>query len=98
MTKPFGKIRSPTPSLLYYIKIYKFLWKQHLGNVTWGILSFAFIYLEDDISLIQKELGIVGYTNQEISGLEANKNAIAYLFMFRCSLRQWSRCVNINRG
>ncbi|CAG8586662.1 3140_t:CDS:1, partial [Racocetra persica] len=37
--------------------------------------------LEDDIVTIQKELGIVGYTNQEIAE-EADKNARVYLRKF----------------
>jgi hypothetical protein len=56
-----------------------------------GEIYHLLLYLEDDISMIQNYLGIVGYTNQEISGLEADKNARAYLYMFRCSLRKWSR-------
>jgi hypothetical protein len=44
------------------------------------------LYLEWDISLIHGDLGIIGYTNSEISGLEADKNARAYLQKFRQSL------------
>jgi len=62
--------------------------KETFGKMLLETLYHLLLYLEDDISLIQKELGIVSYTNQEISGLEANKNAIAYLYMFRCSLRK----------
>nr|CAG8592369.1 14328_t:CDS:1 [Entrophospora candida] len=36
------------------------------------------LYLEEDINIIQEELGILGYTNQEIAG-EADKNARVYL-------------------
>ena len=62
-------------------------------NITFGKMSFEeiyhlLLYLKDDISLIQKELSIVNYTNQEISKLEANKNVIVYLYIFRCSLRK----------
>nr|CAG8461644.1 12184_t:CDS:2 [Entrophospora candida] len=39
------------------------------------------LYLEEDIMAIQEELGIVGYTNQEMVG-EADKNARAYLQKF----------------
>ena len=58
------------------------------GKRSLGTLYHLLLYLEEDISMIQDHLGIVSYTNQEISGLEANKNAIAYLYMFRCSLRK----------
>ena len=37
--------------------------------------------LEDDIATIQEELGIIGYTNQEIAE-EADENARAYLRKF----------------
>ena len=38
------------------------------------------LYLEEDISVIQDHLGILGHSDQEISGLEeANKNARVYL-------------------
>ncbi|CAH1767045.1 4880_t:CDS:2 [Entrophospora sp. SA101] len=39
------------------------------------------LYLEEDIMAIQEELGIVGYTNQEMVD-EADKNARAYLQKF----------------
>ena len=45
-----------------------------------GTLYHLLLYLEEDISMIQDHLGIVGHSDQEISGLEeANKNARAYL-------------------
>ena len=72
--------------------------KATFGKMSLGEIYHLLLYLKEDINLIQGELGIVSYTNQEISGLEANKNAIVYLYMFRCSLKKWSRCVNINRG
>ncbi len=48
-----------------------------------GTLYHLLLYLEEDISMIQDHLGIVGHSDQEISGLEeANKNARAYLQNF----------------
>ena len=58
------------------------------GELSLGETYHLLLYLEDDINLVQDHLGIIGYNNQEISGLEANKNAIAYLYMFRCSPRR----------
>ncbi|PKK58024.1 hypothetical protein RhiirC2_763639 [Rhizophagus irregularis] len=52
------------------------------------------LYLEWDISLIHGDLDIVGYTNSEISELEADKNARAYLQKFRQSLKKCSKCGN----
>jgi hypothetical protein len=52
-----------------------------------GEIYHLLLYLEWDISLIHGDLGIVGYTNSEISGLEADKNARAYLQKFRRSIR-----------
>ena len=50
------------------------------GKMTLGTLYHLLLYLEEDISGIQDHLGIVGHSDQEISGLEeANKNARAYL-------------------
>jgi hypothetical protein len=59
-----------------------------------GTLYHLLLYLEWDISLIHGDLGIVGYTNPEISGLEADKNTRAYLQKFRRSLRRCSKCGN----
>ncbi|CAI2201226.1 6522_t:CDS:1, partial [Funneliformis geosporum] len=52
-----------------------------------GKMYHLLLYLEWDISLIHGDLGIVGHTNSEISGLEAEKNARAYLQKFRRSIR-----------
>jgi hypothetical protein len=52
------------------------------------------LYLEWDISLIHSDLGIIGYTNSEISGLKADKNARAYLQKFRRSLKRCFKCGN----
>src|ERR1044071_4207001 len=53
------------------------------GKMTLGTLYHLLLYLEEDISMIQDHLGIVGHYDQEISGLEeANKNARAYLQNF----------------
>ena len=53
------------------------------GKMTLGTLYHLLLYLEEDISVIQDHLDIVGHSNQEISGLEeANKNARAYLQNF----------------
>ena len=50
------------------------------GKTSLGTLYHLLLYLEEDISVIQDHLGIVGHYDQEISGLEeANKNARAYL-------------------
>ncbi|PKK56034.1 hypothetical protein RhiirC2_800894 [Rhizophagus irregularis] len=50
------------------------------GKMTLGTLYHLLLYLEKDISVIQDHLGIVGHSDQEISGLEeANKNARVYL-------------------
>jgi hypothetical protein len=57
-----------------------------LGELSLGETYHLLLYLEEDISVIQNDLGIVGYTNPEISGLEADKNARAYLQKFRRSL------------
>ena len=43
--------------------------------------QYAFMYLKEDIIAIQKELNIVGYTNQEMAE-EADKNAREYLRKF----------------
>ena len=61
---------------------------QEFDDVTFGKMSLEtlyhlLLYLEEDISMIQDHLGIVGHSDQEISGLEeANKNARAYLQNF----------------
>jgi len=53
------------------------------GKRSLGTLYHLLLYLEEDISVIQNHLGIVGHSGQEISGLEeANKNARAYLQNF----------------
>ena len=50
------------------------------GKRSLGTLYHLLLYLEEDISMIQNVLGIIGHSDQEISGLEeANKNARAYL-------------------
>ncbi len=47
------------------------------------ILYHLLLYLKEDISVIQNDLGIISHSNQEISGLEeANKNARVYLQNF----------------
>ena len=61
---------------------------QDLINITFEEMSLGkiyhlLLYLEANISTIQDYLDIVDYTNQEINGLKANKNAIRYLYMFR---------------
>ena len=58
------------------------------GELSLGETYHLLLYLEDDINLVQDHLGIVGYNNREISGLEADKNARAYLQKFRRSLRR----------
>jgi hypothetical protein len=69
-------------------------------SMTLGEIYHLLLYLEWDISLIHSDLGIVGYTNSEISGLEADKNARAYLQKFRRSLalsafgKRCSKCGN----
>src|SRR4051812_37302662 len=55
-------------------------------------LYHLLLYLEEKISVIQNDLGIVNYTNPEISELEADKNARAYLQKFRWSLRRCFKC------
>ena len=53
------------------------------GKRSLGTLYHLLLYLEQDISMIQDHLGIVGHSDQKISGLEeANKNARAYLQNF----------------
>jgi hypothetical protein len=52
-----------------------------------GKMYHLLLYLEWNISLIHGNLGIIGHTNLEISGLEAEKNARAYLQKFRWSIR-----------
>ena len=53
------------------------------GKRSLGTLYHLLLYLEEDISVIQNHLGIVGHSDQEISGLEeANKNARAYFQNF----------------
>jgi hypothetical protein len=59
-----------------------------------GEMYYLLLYLEWDISLIHSDLSIDGYTNSEISGLEAEKNARAYHQKFRRSLRRCSKCSN----
>ncbi|RGB30775.1 hypothetical protein C1646_764922 [Rhizophagus diaphanus] len=50
-------------------------------DISLGEIFNLLMYLEDDIIEIQKELGIVGYSNQERAE-EADKNARAYLRKF----------------
>jgi hypothetical protein len=64
------------------------------GELSLGETYHLLLYLEEDINLIQDHLGIVGYTNSEISGLEADKNARAYLQKFRRSLKRCFKCDN----
>ena len=57
-------------------------------NVTFEEISLEkiyhlLLYLKQDISTIQDLLDIDGYTNREISEIEADKNAIGYLYMSR---------------
>uniref|UniRef100_U9SMM8 Uncharacterized protein n=1 Tax=Rhizophagus irregularis (strain DAOM 181602 / DAOM 197198 / MUCL 43194) TaxID=747089 RepID=U9SMM8_RHIID len=64
---------------------------QDLMDVTFGEISLGeiyhlLLYLEWNISLIQDLLDINGYTNQEISEIEADKNAIEYLYISRLGL------------
>ena len=47
-------------------------------TMTLGEMYHLLLYLEWDISLIYNNLDIVSYTNLEISGLEADKNARVY--------------------
>ena len=57
--------------------------EETFGKMSLGILYHLLLYLEEDISVIQNDLGIVSHSDQEISGLEeANKNARAYLQNF----------------
>ncbi|PKK61074.1 hypothetical protein RhiirC2_792344 [Rhizophagus irregularis] len=65
-----------------------------MEGMSLGEIYHLLLYLEWDISLIHDDLGIVGYTNPEISGLEADKNARAYLQKFRQSLKRCSKCGN----
>ena len=52
-------------------------------KISLRILYHLLLYLEEDISMIQNDLGIISHSDQEISGLEeANKNARAYLQNF----------------
>ncbi|RIA89292.1 hypothetical protein C1645_825057 [Glomus cerebriforme] len=53
--------------------------KAIFGKMSFGKIYYLLLYLEENISIIQDYLSIVNYTNQEISELEANKNAIVYL-------------------
>ena len=69
---------------------------QDLMDVTFGEMSLGeiyhlLLYLERDISTIQDLLDIDGYTNREISEIEADKNAIGYLYMFRFNPEKQSR-------
>ena len=63
-------------------------------SMSLGEIYHLLLYLEWDISLIHDDLGIVGFTNPEISGLEVKKNARVYLQKFRQSLRKCFRCDN----
>jgi hypothetical protein len=58
------------------------------------ILYHLLLYLEEKISVIQNDLSIVSYTNSEISGLKADKNARAYFQKFRRSFKRCSKCEN----
>ena len=51
------------------------------SNLSLSKLFNLLLYLEEDINTIQEELGIVGYTNEEIAE-EADKNARVYLQRF----------------
>ncbi|CAG8627677.1 7912_t:CDS:1, partial [Paraglomus occultum] len=51
------------------------------SNLSLSKLFNLLLYLEEDINTIQEELGIVGYTNQEMAE-EADKNARVYLRKF----------------
>ena len=58
-------------------------YKEDLMKISFEEIYHLLLYLEEDISMIQDHLGIVGHSDQEISGLEeANKNARAYLQNF----------------
>jgi hypothetical protein len=50
-------------------------------DISFGEIFNLLMYLEEDIIAIQKELNIVGYTNQEMAE-EADKNAREYLQKF----------------
>ncbi|CAB4413107.1 unnamed protein product [Rhizophagus irregularis] len=49
-------------------------------NISLAEIYNLLLYLEEDVMAIQEELGIVGYTNQEMA--EADKNAKVYLRKF----------------
>ena len=53
------------------------------GELPLGEMYHLILYLEREISSIQDLLDIDGYTNREISKIEADKNAIGYLYMSR---------------
>ncbi len=57
--------------------------KKTFEKMSFGILYHLLLYLEEDISMIQNDFGIISYSDQKISGLEeANKNARVYLQNF----------------
>ena len=63
--------------------LYENIQDLEFGKMSLGTLYHLLLYLEEDISMIQDHLGIVGHSDQKISGLEeANKNARAYLQNF----------------
>ena len=88
------------PILIILHRYREELMDMSLGELSLGETYHLLLYLEEDISVIQNDLGIVGYTNPEISGLEADKNARAYLQKFRRSLafsafgKRCSKCGN----
>jgi hypothetical protein len=53
------------------------------GEMPLGEIYHLLLYLERDISRIQDLLDLDGYTIREISEIEADKNAIGYLYMSR---------------
>src|SRR5271154_545117 len=75
------------PILIILLRYREELLDMSLGELSLGETYHLLLYLEEDINLVQDHLGIVGYSNREISGLEAEKNARAYLQKFRRSLR-----------
>ncbi len=61
------------------------------GEMPLGEIYHLLLYLERDISTIQDLLDIDGYTNREICEIEADKNAIGYLYMSRFNPGKQSR-------
>ncbi|PKK58733.1 hypothetical protein RhiirC2_795854, partial [Rhizophagus irregularis] len=69
--------------LNYTSRLLEDLIDRSLGEFSLREKYHLLLYLEEDISMIQHYLGIVGYTNEETIKEEAEKDVRAYIQKFR---------------